>query len=128
MSVLTEAKVTTFFFLNCLFISEPFKIYALHCPSGLLSSRVNMFPHTYTSPLLCLFFACFSLKMKQNKCSAAKTLTQNSPAPLGSGELPDLSANTPFAHLRGLAIFVSQSGRLFIVVVSCSSPWFSFSG
>lgn len=66
--------------------------------------------------------------MKQNKCSAPKTLIQNSPAALRSGGLPDLSDNTPFACLRGLAIFVSWSGHLFIVVMSCSFPQFSFSG
>lgn len=52
----TEAKVATWVFLSCLLISEPLKIYALRCPSGLLAMHVNTFPHTYTRLFTLLVF------------------------------------------------------------------------
>lgn len=98
MSVLTEAKVTIWGFLAVYLFLSSSRFTQSTVPQDCYHLHVNTSPHTYTLPFpFCLVFAWFSLKMKQNKCSAAKTLTQNSPAALGSGELPDLSARTPFA-------------------------------
>lgn len=115
MSVLTDARVTAWGFFDCLLLSEPCKIYSHHCPLRFLSLPVNTFPtHIHPSPFFsfCSFFACFSLKIKQKKSSADKTLTQNILAALGSEELPDLSAIYMFNRFD---IFASQSGHLFMI-------------
>lgn len=112
--MLTDIRVTTGGFLNCLLLSEPCRIYSHHCPSRLLSLHVNTFPTHIHPPLsfTLLFFCLLFPKDEAKKCSAVKNLTQNTLAALGSEELPDLSAISMFNRFH---IFASQSGHHFMV-------------
>lgn len=84
--MLTDIRVTTGGFWNCLLFSEPCKIYLHHCPLRLLSLHVNTFPTHIHPPLFftLLFFRLLFPKDEAKKCSAAKILTQNTLAALGS--------------------------------------------